>query len=260
VSSGFKIDLNETFPHLPAAPIVEAVIHWQARAERPWTPDDLQAKLAERLPDYPHREAQRQFVVEMQGMMAEDESHTTTSQRGGWCGLRVSTADKRYIAQFTRDGLVLSRLQPYEHWDKFSSEARRLWGIFIELATPSEVQRLGVRFINRITSAKLDNLKAYLKEPPTCPCSLPLSAFTYQSSFRVPDRPFEVGVVKMMQPAIPFATQDFGLILDIAVLTSKPIPCDDATLDRLLPEMRWLKNRIFFELLTESAVKAFQEK
>ena len=34
----FKIDLSESFEHLPNAPIVEAVIHWRARAEKKSNP------------------------------------------------------------------------------------------------------------------------------------------------------------------------------------------------------------------------------
>ena len=49
----FKLDLNETFPRLARPPIVEAVIHWQARAQKPMEPESLRAALAERLPMYP---------------------------------------------------------------------------------------------------------------------------------------------------------------------------------------------------------------
>jgi uncharacterized protein (TIGR04255 family) len=170
----------------------------------------------------------------------------------------VSTDNKLYIAQFTRDGLVFSRLRPYNDWESFSAEARRLWRIFIELAAPSRVERLAVRFINRITGATLNNLKDYLEEPPTCPSSLPLSGFMYQSTFKVPDRPLEIGVVKMIQPALPVLPQEPGLILDIAVATNSPIACDEQVLDGILPEMRCLKNRIFFELLTRKAIDSFK--
>lgn len=257
-SEGFQIDLNESFPHLAAAPTVEAVIHWQARAERSWEPSDLQAKMAERLPEYPNREFQHQFEFAAQTVMGTNESHATASQRSAWHGIRVSTSDKLYIAQFTRDGFTFSRMRPYNDWASFSTEARRLWRIFVELANPSEVQRLAVRFINRIATATLGNLGDYLKEPPTCPGSLPLSGFVYQSTFRVPDHPLEIGIVKMMQPATPVIAQESGLILDIAVFTSSTIACDDHDLERLLPEMRWLKNRIFFELLTKKAIDSFK--
>jgi hypothetical protein len=42
------------------------------------------------------------------------------------------------------------------------------------------------------------------------------------------------------------------------VFTNSPIPCDEQVLDKFLPEMGWLKNRIFFELLTEKAINSFE--
>jgi uncharacterized protein (TIGR04255 family) len=132
---GFRIDLNESFPHLAAAPIVEAVIDWRARAERQWEPGDLQAKIAERLPEYPNRQLQHLLEFAAQGVMGANESHAAASQRSGWHGIRVSTPDELYIAQFTRDGFTFSRMHPYNEWASFSAEARRLWRIFVELAT-----------------------------------------------------------------------------------------------------------------------------
>ncbi len=243
----FQIDLSERFPHLPSAPVVEAVIHWQARAGRTLSLANLQENLTERLPDYPNREPQHLLRFAAHGSIA--------SQNSDWYGMRVSDPEKRYIAQFTRDGLVFSRLAPYNDWTTFSREARRCWSIFVELAAPSEIQRLGVRFINKISSANLDNLGDYLREPPSRPSNLPLNGFWYQSSFKVPNRSFEIRVGKMFQPESPLPQE--GLILDIDVVARSPIQCDDAALDRVLPEMRWLKNRIFFDLLTPEAIESF---
>ena len=55
-----------------------------------------------------------------------------------------------HIAQFNKDAFVFSRLNPYEDWERFSGEALRLWGIYCELLKPSEVRRVGLRFINRV--------------------------------------------------------------------------------------------------------------
>jgi len=50
----FTLDLNETFPRLSRPPIVEAVIHWQARAQNWPDPQLLDAALAERFPNSAH--------------------------------------------------------------------------------------------------------------------------------------------------------------------------------------------------------------
>jgi hypothetical protein len=48
-----KIDLGEQFPPLKEAPIIEAIIHWQAQASRPLPVETLSTELRSRLPEYP---------------------------------------------------------------------------------------------------------------------------------------------------------------------------------------------------------------
>lgn len=49
----FTIAWQEQFPHLPHAPIVEAVIDIRAQAEGAWKETDVSPWLKEKLPDYP---------------------------------------------------------------------------------------------------------------------------------------------------------------------------------------------------------------
>src|SRR5207245_2893177 len=97
------------FPHLPAAPIVEAVIHWVARATKPFQREELQKQLAERLPDYPDSQPQQQLQLETR---FGPEGATTQTRHESWHGFRLTSPDKRYVVQFTREGMVFSRLTP----------------------------------------------------------------------------------------------------------------------------------------------------
>src|SRR5260370_12150350 len=100
--------------------------------------------------------------------------------------------------------------------------------MFVDLAAPTEVQRMGVRFINRIEAARFDNLKDFLNEPPTRP--LPLRDFLYQSTYEVPGHPLLIRVVKTIQPGFSGGSGESGLILDIDVGTTKAIACNEETL------------------------------
>lgn len=119
-----KIDLSESFEHLPSAPIVEAVIHWQARAEKALEPAALLKHLKDQLPQYPNHQRMQRFGVE-----GEIGPHgTSLHQSQSWYGYRLETADKRYVVQFMRDGLAFSRLDPYECWETFEAEAKHTSG------------------------------------------------------------------------------------------------------------------------------------
>lgn len=250
---GFQIDLSESFEHLPDAPIVEAVIHWRARAEKKIEPDALLDQLKDRLPEYPNHQRQREI-----GVGAEiGADGPSLRQRHTWHGYRFESADKLYVAQFTRNGFVFSRLKPYQDWEKFQAEAQRLWCIYRELAEPSEIQRLGVRFINLIP-VKPNEVASLLTLPPRSPQSLklPIDTFLHQTKFNIPDHPYELNVVQTIQPPAPPERESFGLILDLDVCTTRPISFED--IDNRLLQMQWVKNKAFFSLIKKPALKRFR--
>ena len=122
----FQINLNEEFENLPNAPIVEAVIHWRARAGKDLEQNVFQDELENSLPNYSQPQPQR--LVEMHAEIGP--SGSGLQQHDEWHGFRLETADKLQVAQFTRDGFVFSRLKPYENWAQFEAEAKRLWNIY----------------------------------------------------------------------------------------------------------------------------------
>ena len=143
-----KIDLTEPFPLLSRAPIVEAVMGVTARAEVAWDEAAITEQFKPRLPEYPSVQSHREIRHEFKLAAAAQPEQAVHDM--GWRGLRCESADKLQIAQFNRDGFSFSRLKPYQNWELFHQEGQRLWGLYNEIAQPSEIQRIGLRFINRI--------------------------------------------------------------------------------------------------------------
>jgi uncharacterized protein (TIGR04255 family) len=257
-SDVFKIDLNESFPRLARAPIVEAVIHWQARAQNSLEREALLDRLAARLPHYTSREPLQQF--ELMAMVTDKEDEPVVQHTRGWQGFRLKSDDGTHVVVFKADGLVFSRTQGYDHWEPFVKSAKDAWRAFVEIAAPVDIQRLGVRFINHIATATPENLREYLRDPPTCPSNLPLKEFVYESTFMVPGYPFGVRVIKVMQPSMPELQQSTGLFIDLGVYSANAISNEGPELDQALTQMRWLKNKVFFTLLTDRAIKSFDDQ
>ena len=128
------------------------------------------------------------------------------------------------------------------------------------LKSPSQWRFSGsaIRFINHIPSASPETLAEILRDPPTCPSNLPLSDFVYQSTFTVPNEPFGIRIIKVMQPSVQGMPQSSGLFLDCDVFSTKSISCERSEMDDALVKMRWLKNKIFFSLLTDQTVQSFK--
>ncbi len=264
MTSVFKIDLTESFPLLAGAPIVEAVIEVRARAEAPWEERAVTEALKTGLKDYPGVLSGRAIQLTMEVALAAGSAKPAAPAKQllddmGWRGLRCESADKRQIAQFNRDGFVFSRLAPYESWDQFQREGLRLWELHRELAQPKEAQRLGLRFINRITIPR-DGLRLedYLEAPPKAPrdIDLPFASFLHHGTLTVPGYSYGINFVQTVQP--PQGPETGGLILDIDVFTTQPLDLEKDKLERYLAEMRWLKNKIFFGSITKTVLETFK--
>jgi len=251
------IDVEEDFPLLTNAPIIEAVVEIRTRATTQFTDELVTRKITELLPDYPQRQPQR--AIEM---FAHFDSHglAEQSKRDHWRGLKVTTADGKQIAQFKPDGFIFSRIAPYESWERFRTETLRLWSIHAEIAKPTEIQRIGVRFINRMSVSR-DGKKThdYLRTPPQSPVGfeIPIRTFLHKETFEVPGHPYSLNRVQTIQLDEGSDAALGSVILDIDVYSTVPNDPDLTILNRRLSEMRWLKDKVFFGSITNEARTAF---
>ncbi|MGH8612273.1 MAG: TIGR04255 family protein [Gammaproteobacteria bacterium] len=253
------INIEEPFQHLPLAPIVEAVIDIRARAvtvlEEALVKPSLEAKLSGYQFLDSQREIEHKFTLEggePPGLMLRDL---------GWKGLRFQSTDKKHIAQFNRDGFVFSRLESYQSWEQLYEEGMRLWHVYVELAQPIEIHRIGLRYINRIQLPP-DELRFgdYLEAAPVPPKGLDLSfhGFMHQDTLSVPDHPYAINVIRTIQPPNVPSGMGLGLIIDIDVFTIKGVELNEAAMEQRWLEMRWLKNKVFFASVTSNALQLFQ--
>jgi uncharacterized protein (TIGR04255 family) len=253
--SKISIDPNETFPTLKAAPSIEAVIHWQAPAGKTLEQDSLREILTQRLPEYPIIQTQQDIQMEMGVLSGSPEF----SQRIQWNGFRLQDEQNHHVVQFMPSGVVFSRLEPYEKWEIFTAKALRIWQLFVELADPTIIERLGVRHINRIQLENGEQPLTYIKMEPYSLSGLDIApeTFFYKDTYKVPGYPYSVHWVRTIQPQQSAPSDHQALILDIDVFTTQLLELDQDTLTRRLQEMRWLKNKIFFSSITDTASERF---
>jgi uncharacterized protein (TIGR04255 family) len=255
----FEIRAGESFPHLPHAPIVEAVIDLQARAVEKLEDQTCRSTLEAQLQGYRYLDSQREYQAEVKMEGGNPPSQTVRDL--GWKGLRFQSTDQKHIGQFNRDGFVFSRLEPYVNWQQLQDEAFRLWEVFKLVARPVEIRRVGLRFINRIRLAPSDlRFEDYIRPAPEPPSdlNLPFHGFVHQDTLAVPGHPYAVNVIRTIQPAGAFPDERIGVILDIDVFTTHAIETNDEMLARHLGDMRWLKNKVFFGSITEKALEGFR--
>ena len=204
---------------------------------------------------------ERQLRLEFQGAWGPGGA-TSQAKRESWWGFRLEKkeVDVHFVAQFLKDGIVFSMLKPYLHWERFSKEGLRFWKAFCDFAKPGEIQRLGVRFINRIDLDRVESVKGYLRLFPQPPEGLEsrLADFFHRSSYEVEAKSVGVHVVTALQSSSGKGGK-LGLILDVDAFTLNPVEIpDEAEVLGILEDLRETKNRAFFGSLTPEAVEKLE--
>lgn len=251
-----QINASEEFAHLPSAPIVEAVIDIRAKSSVTLDEAITREFLELRLEGYDFLDSQHEFSHQVTFVVDTPPQQTVKNL---WKGVRFRSTDERNIAQFNRDGFIYSRLVPYQNWSAFSGEGLRLWQTFHEMAKPEEINRLGLRFINRIELPPGEvYFEKYINPAPQSPrdLALPFLGFLYQETLAVPGHPYAINLIRTIQP--PQDNGSFAVIIDIDVFTVQGLEFEEKRLEGMLEEMRWLKNKAFRGSLTDEALEAFK--
>jgi uncharacterized protein (TIGR04255 family) len=192
------------------------------------------------------------------GFGADGKAQVNATERQH-LGFICRSADQLQVAQARLDGFTLNRLFPYTHWEKFSGEARALWSEYVEVAHPVEVQRIAVRYINRIELLAGADLKDYFRTLPVLSPDLPQKVSNVFMRIQVPKAKGRGAVITMAvendgPPKTPGAV---AIIFDVDASDESHFSPDDAAIWKTLEELRDLKNEIFFSSLTESVLKGY---
>ncbi len=251
------INFLEEFPHLSKAPIVESVIDIRVASDVKWDEITLKKDLQNRLKDYPKIEELREFRYHVLAAPGSDQQTKHKAEDLGCVGLKLQSADGLHIVQFNQGAFVFSRLKPYQDWSQFIGESLRLWEIYRTIFRPITIQRLGVRFINRIPAQNdFLTLEDYYKNSPRELAELdwPQGGFLTHNVFQVPETDYAVNVVKTRVPPNA-ADKEHGLVLDIDVYSQGPFTYTDEDLKIYLNKMRWVKNKVFYTCITDKILE-----
>lgn len=259
-SDTFSINVEEPFDTLKSAPIVEAIIDWRVTLAVQLDPKQFEVRLRESLPSYD--EIKPRWLV---GLRVELDAKTRvaeTDQWEGWDGFELRRSDELpFVIRVGNKGVSVSRLTPYTSWSDFQTEAMAVWRAFVGIAFPAEIQRLSLRYVNRISAPTIDELCALLRVPVTPPgdLKLPTRQFLHQTQFDVPGEAFRINLVRTVPETGPQAVSGLDLLVDIDIFSTQNAfsPDDKAVIDHLR-KMRWLKNKMFFEIFADDAIEQFK--
>jgi uncharacterized protein (TIGR04255 family) len=240
-------------PPYPAPPIVEAVVqvHFSEQLKKP-----VSAKMLKRL-----KAAYANNVV-VQGVSANvDFQNRQTNFVEVDPQVRLSSDDQADVLIVQPDTLTWSRLAPYQGWEALLERVIRDFDVAHLATGHRKIDRLGVRYINRIdvptSASNISYYEEFIRVHLTLPKFLdPTNGYAWRFEKVFPNDGF-VAIVQStsVMPVIP-GTSPF--IFDIDVVCSQNLPVKRNDVFSKLSDMRELKNNIFELSMTDKARMAFQ--
>jgi uncharacterized protein (TIGR04255 family) len=190
--------------------------------------------------------------------IARDKEEISLSSSRQLDGHLFKSVDGSKIVQSRIDGFTFNKLKPYESWQKFSEEAREIWGFYCDVAKPLKIVRLGLRYINRIElPLPFGDFREYILTYPEIAPSLPQALSHFFMRVEVINE--EIPAVAVITETIdkPTKSMTIPLIFDIDVIKETDYPSHSDNIWNDFEKMREFKNDIFFKSLTDKAKELF---
>jgi uncharacterized protein (TIGR04255 family) len=249
------------YPTLSKPPIKEALIDIRVKLSNDFDVYHLK-DLDERIRDgYPMKQEQRFTRVEFQ--LKPDVEPVEPPQPGQSIaklnGFRYFSQSKDKIFQARLDGFTFNKLPQYTTWEELKDEAKRLWLLYKEVASPEVITRVALRYINNLNiPGPIRDFGDYLTVPPTMPDNLPqgLNSFLIRMNAYVPDFEGNAIITQALEP-MPFEPSKVPVILDIDVFKEK-VGLDESEAWELLETLRHFKNEVFFGFITDKLKEVYR--
>ncbi len=244
--------------HLDNAPITEAIIDFRVRIPSGADPGQFSSLKKELKDRYPHVVDMK--MAEMSFRMIDDKPVWTPPGEGRIIGYRFESEDKKNVAQFRNDGFTFSRLKPYNNWEHIFEEARNLWSLYVRIASPESIARIATRYINRLKiPLPVYDFKQYLTSSPQIPESLPQGVSSFLSRVLIYDPKLDIAANVTQAFEANVEESNFVIIIiDIDAYKRGEFNPEENNVWDYFAELRDMKNRIFFEHITEDAARLFE--
>jgi uncharacterized protein (TIGR04255 family) len=250
--------MNEAPFHLEKAPIIEVILDIDCDLPAGFRLDAAGAEIRASVQDaYPKM---RQQLVQEHQITQQGKASPEFMVRQGLQALQFLTDDEKQIIQFRVGGFSFNKLAPYSRLDDYLPEIERTWGLFLKIARPVVIRKIGLRTINRISLPLAEGrvkLEDYLNTCPRLPDeeALMFTGFLNHHMALESQTGNRVNIVPTTMEAGP---ECLPLILDIDAF--RPCQLDPSSWGEMLEiqkSLRSLKNRVFRNTLTERCLNLF---
>lgn len=245
--------MSEAGKPYPRPPITEAVI--ELRFKERFAVRDMERMRDQFKREFPRVEATYDVKV---NVVADGNAAAAAEQSG----FRLTSTDAKSLVLLFARNIVTSRLAPYLGWDQLFGKTLENFAVVTKIVGRPPLDRLGVRFINRIDlpskmiegrdPAELFNVGVAL------PKDLGSSLGQYSMSARIVEK--ETGCKLRIQSSIvaPALIDHVSISLDIDAYLEGDIPMRPEEIWAELAKLRQAKNRVFESCITGQVRELFR--
>jgi uncharacterized protein (TIGR04255 family) len=248
---------------LKNAPITEGLVDIRVKLPPNRDLSDLDSKYYSKVSEnYPQRRERLRIEAEFDLKKGEAVRRTKFVD-----GYMYTSKDGKQIVQARLDGFTFSRLKPYQSWERLHEDSHPLWDLYVKVASPEVVTRVALRYINRLDiPLPIRDFSDYLNAPPTIPPGLHQELSRFLTRILIYDPNFDASAIitQSLEPLrdttleILRDTKTVPIILDIDVFKEVEFSMADERTWNIISRLRDLKNKIFFESVTEKALELWQ--
>ena len=173
---------------------------------------------------------------------------------------RHANSDENEVLLVNPQSLAVSQLAVYPGWQTFFGRFERDWNIWKSISGFNKIERMGMRYINRLDVPLIDNIARHedfltlqIQLPPEYPLTI-----GYSLNARLPLHDVKC-VANVNSGTAPSPVPGHAAFtLDIDVIRVIDLPNKDTDIIELLHEMRGAKNQLFESLITDAARERFR--
>lgn len=244
--------------HYDRAPIAEAVIDLNVSFSDPPSIEKIEQFARQFKDDFPQMQRINalSMAVGHDGQNGAISSNTSSSP----LGVRMTNAKGDRVLQIRRQGFSYSHLQPYSEWETFSGEMKPLWERYVDAFAPTVVNRLAVRYINRITVPQGVNLDDYLNVTPRLLTTVCPEVEGYFLQLVLPQRDLGDEWKAIINTGLEGAPSPkvVAVLLDIDLFCELTAGIKDSEIWPILEQLRQRKNDIFEAAITNEVRRMIQ--
>ena len=243
----------------PRAPILEAIVDLHVDASGEPNISALASVMVEEKERYP-----KQDNLVTASVVVNPAAGVATSASQQLIGFRYTSAAMAAVVQVRSNGFAFSRLAPYpaDGWEAWIPEAQRLFRRYIEVTGNRRVNRLAVRYINKIDipcpeGASVEPEEYFATYPRIGDHIGNTTRFLMRAQVETPG--FENGGIVLTQGTLeePSAPNTIPILLDIDVFQNVAIDAQITEVWERLEELHQRATSTFEACITPSAQRLF---